>query len=751
MAVLHATTYKYDRGVALWNVFVPQSARESIRRLPYELALCVPEENHLPINRDERSSADSETYFEASSVRPVLDILEHERCVVVIGDPGSGKTSLLKYQTLRWTRNGIGPLPLWVELKDYARDRKGVLAHLESGCGAFHLDAREIEKHLDIGDAAIYFDGLDEIFDAPARGSIVEELCALASRYQRASMVVTSRTGHELGRLCSTVFTPVTLENLDDTQISNFLNGWHLVADDDAKEQSRLSAKLQQALHDSRAIRDLAGNPLLLTMLAILNRTQDLPRDRVDLYREASRVLLHEWDSSRCLPLSMFGRHEKEAILRGLAGVMQKGEAGLAGNLIDRPQLLKVFREVLESLGIPDWYPKAQELIQVLTERNFMLCRTGADTFSFVHRTFLEYFCADWFVERVRQTLSMDVIKDLFLFHWKDENWHEVLRLIAGLVTAGQADELIRLLLAQDGRLDKQTNLILAAGCLSEVRRRYSILQTDQELWARYVVEVICYAPPGPGGSVFDGLKPLGDMAAFRNKAIAILASTWPDARSRGWLRSSAEWDTDSIVRQAAIREFVRGSKRDAETFDWLCERIHCDRDSNVQMGATQELTQSWKESPVLPSWLKQHARSDEHWAVREAAVGELARGWRDDPETLPLLLEIVSQDESQFVRVAAVREVARGWKGDLQIHKWLKEQALDDTNDTNPHVRSAAVEELARGWKEELDTLPLIRDRARHDNHQFVRTSAVTELARGWGDHPETLPFARSRALGSQ
>jgi len=81
-----------------------------------------------------------------------------------------------------------------------------------------------------------------------------------------------------------------TLEDFDDVQTRSFLQRWHSVAEEDPKERVRLQAQLERALDESRAIRDLSGNPLLLTMMAILNRNQDLPRDRVELYREASRV-----------------------------------------------------------------------------------------------------------------------------------------------------------------------------------------------------------------------------------------------------------------------------------------------------------------------------------------------------------------------------------------------------------------------------------------------------------------------------
>src|SRR5205823_6287050 len=125
--------------------------------------------------------------------------------------------------------------------------------------------------------------------------------------------------------------------------------------------------------------------------------------------------------------------------------------------------------------------------INTLTERNFILSYAGADRFSFVHRTFLEYFCARWFVEQVRQSLSLDAVKEVFERHWKDETWHEVLRLIAGMVTAKHTEELILLLMVQDGREHKVMNLMLAAGCLTEVRNRQVLRYTEQTLRQRFV------------------------------------------------------------------------------------------------------------------------------------------------------------------------------------------------------------------------------------------------------------------------
>ena len=63
----------------------------------------------------------------------------------------------------------------------------------------------------------------------------------------------------------------------------------------------------------------------------------------------------------------------------------------------------------------------------------------------FVHRTFLEYFCAAWFADlyKERREISREQLKEAFETHWQDEKWHEVLRLIAGMIDAKQAEELL--------------------------------------------------------------------------------------------------------------------------------------------------------------------------------------------------------------------------------------------------------------------------------------------------------------------
>jgi ABC-type uncharacterized transport system fused permease/ATPase subunit len=97
----------HDRRINLRNVFVPHSARESatVRELPCELLRRLRQEGHITRGYDE--TARLREVYQSSPVSPILDVLTRNRLVVVLGDPGFGKTSLLKFLSMRWIPNDM--------------------------------------------------------------------------------------------------------------------------------------------------------------------------------------------------------------------------------------------------------------------------------------------------------------------------------------------------------------------------------------------------------------------------------------------------------------------------------------------------------------------------------------------------------------------------------------------------------------------------------------------------------------------
>ena len=62
------------------------------------------------------------------------------------------------------------------------------------------------------------------------------------------------------------------LQDLDSEQIEDFIYRWHDLTFKDEADKVRKRDRLQAAIRYLQTIRELAGNPLLLTMMAILNR-----------------------------------------------------------------------------------------------------------------------------------------------------------------------------------------------------------------------------------------------------------------------------------------------------------------------------------------------------------------------------------------------------------------------------------------------------------------------------------------------
>ncbi|AEU38867.1 NACHT domain-containing protein [Granulicella mallensis] len=732
LATLHFSTYTVDRKVSLWNVFVLQSARESapVVGIAPEILRKIREEGHISEPVDEMQASDLLKSYQSSPLRPILEIINNghipKRHIVVTGDPGAGKSALIKYLCLTWANSFKGPIPILIDLREYGKKQEGFLKFCESGLTFPSWDTSELDERLKAGEAALYLDGLDEIFTPATRHSVIEEIVTISGQYPQAQIVVTSRkVGYQPERLANAGFAHATLEDFDQSQIKEFLERWHRLAEDDESKRSQLRERLTRAIADSASIRELAGNPLLLTMMAILNRSQELPRNRVSLYRKASEVLLHDWDADRALQSTeKFDRDDKDRLLRDLAGEMQNAKGGLAGNLIERPLLIGRFKESLIQLGITDSHKSAIALVQQLEERNFIIASVGAGRFSFVHRTFLEYFCAAWFVERLGHKegsqlyLSFDQLRDeVYGQHWKEEKWREVLRLIAGMVHETKAEELIQFLINQDGTNEGLANLMLAAGCLYEVRNRKAIQTTDTKLW-NLLVQIAERSNPED--------EPLGlfpdDKYDIRSAVMPWIALTWRGEEARKWFEKIAYSGPTVAVQIAAIEAVARGWENSPGTLSWLKDRAFSDDPRAGVSKAIEEVVRGWMDQPDILLWLKTLATQSKSDLARHTALMSLVQHWPKDPDLLSLLLEKAATDEEWFVRSGAIIALGAVAPVTLDLQQFLLHRFEVEVSE---FVKNWIVIILGEKWSHQPEITLFLKDRARNDASEVVRKGA--------------------------
>ncbi|MDJ0536973.1 MAG: HEAT repeat domain-containing protein, partial [Xenococcaceae cyanobacterium MO_207.B15] len=655
--------YIYDKQLKIYQIFIPQNVKEcqeylpQVYELPKDLQRKLKEKGELDREISQEELERYKRAYTSQQIRSVLEVIKDNeyKYLLILGDPGSGKSTLLQYLAVEWAKLPPKDLPshpitLLIELRSYIQDFtdkrcNNFLEFIHKGSSwVGHLNQHELDKRLKQGEVRVLFDGLDEVFDPQQRANVIAQIHNFTQTYPQVKVIVTSRIiGYKPQQLKDAEFHHFMLQDLEPEQIADFLQKWHDLTYNEATESQKKQDRQQRitkAIKESQAIQQLAANPLLLTMMAILNRNQDLPRDRAKLYERSSELLLYQWDvegkllEDPELKSVDIDYQDKQAMLRDVAHFMQATETGLAGNLISQKDLETVLVNYLQTIDVTPARKVGRLMIEQLRTRNFILCDIGSNYYAFVHRTFLEYFCAWSYIWQLEaQTLSIEQIKtEVFGNHWQDESWYEVLRLIAGMILEPKfVGEIIEYLMEKDGESANFANLFLAADCLAEVRNRKSITKITNSL--------------------------LEKLKQFAKE----------------------------------VEEFV--AKKVSETAEQYKLKVE------LSQKVINAIANNWKDEPNTLIWLKTCIELDSQYYIRESAVIAIARGWKDDPETLPILKQLAQSDDSYTVRSTAVQELARGWKDDPDTLSILKQLAQSDDSYT---VRSTAVQELARGWKDD-------------------------------------------------
>jgi len=426
--------------------------------------------------------------------RSALQQLDQYHRLVLLGDPGSGKSTFVNFVALCLAGEAIGNqqtnlsllttplpnkkgerekerqpwrhgalLPVRVILRDFAAHGLPARGKPAGAGDLWRFIEAELEQ-CNLGDYAphlrktlleqgglLLLDGLDEVPEAQARRTqlkrVVEEF---ARSHPRCRILVTSRTyAYQRQEWRLSGFQVAELAPFTIGQIRCFVDRWYVhVAErrDMRAEQAKGRAQLLKRVIERRPnLREFAQRPLLLTLMASLHawRGGSLPEKREELYANAVELLLDWWERQRVV---VDAQGKVQLIQPSLSEWLNVDQAQVRSLLerlayeahYDQPEMVGT-ADIPEGKllsGLLRLTEKKQanmtQLVAYLSERAGLLLPRGVGIYTFPHRTFQEYLAACYLTESADYPYNLaDLVKE-------DPNrWREVALLAAAKAKRG--------------------------------------------------------------------------------------------------------------------------------------------------------------------------------------------------------------------------------------------------------------------------------------------------------------------------
>lgn len=412
--------------------------------------------DRMTVKIQQRKDNETEDLIPAfgGSVTVALSVLEaiiRNQFLVIKGDPGSGKSTFVNYLTYclssqltnrleNWKKEDADLLPVVVILRDFIKSFKKLPEKAEPKHIWDFIEKRLKDKNLssaskpilellEQGKVILFFDGLDEVTTISQRIFVRDAVTAFVKRYEKNRFVVTCRIlsytepkEENEPDLRLAKFPEFEIAPFNDKQIKDFIEHWYKELTNlgmPTEHAKNLTENLVKQIGQRKELNKLAGNPLLLTIMSVVNTDNgQLPDTRAQLYETIIEKLLWQWEqTSKEQETSQLRQLLQEANLtdadlkpviwqlayeaHAQINVNDEDEESLTG--IPESKLLNSLKTL--NKGSLDW---AAKVIEVMKLRAGLLLERENGVFTFPHRSFQEFLASahidkDNFVTQAKQ------------------------------------------------------------------------------------------------------------------------------------------------------------------------------------------------------------------------------------------------------------------------------------------------------------------------------------------------------------
>ncbi len=688
------------------------------------------------------------------------------RQMVVLGDPGAGKTTTLRYiasmHAAALSRGeyevaalGAARLPIFVRIGEFAtaftkNPNIALSDFLAEAVREFRNTqlATLFNDALLKGEAIVLLDGFDEVAVPEQRGQIRQRIEEFVRRHSASGnhFIVSSRiAGYDVTPLQAN-WQHFQIERMSRSDIETFITIWSSQVERQKRgekagkiEAKRQIERIMWAVDNNKGVMRLATNPLMLTIIYLINEKHTrLPDRRIELYKLAADTLAHDWQAAK--PGFPYEALIKEAELADVLGplaycmhanradgmvhesevreFLRRGLARRRGLDLSNPDDQNTLNEVAE-----DFLRRVQEFTGLFVERG--VDEQSRRLYSFMHLTFEEYYAARYLATK---HVQRDELLKLLRRHRYDPRWEEALLLTLGYVAFihehhEQAGALLEQLCLDPHRQVSEYEELFHRDLLFALRASGDGITPRHEVLEAMVSEVLGIyfdRDENEGAGRYELLR---DQIETRFAMVA--NSAFGETTFFALLKRMSN-DEDAYVRSSAtsaLGELVTTP----EAVDALVSRLTSDAVAVVRLSAANALRNLGIASEKAVDALLRQLQSEDDVSVRRDVVMALRDLAGTNPEVVDGLIQTLGNDPA-----ASIRRQAADALGTMKASGGRVVNALvQRLNDEDASVRASAASNLGYVAKGNEAVIATLQERLYNDPDTDMVVSAAAALGR--------------------
>lgn len=384
----------------------------------------------------------------------IANVFKSENNLILLGDPGAGKSLLVKFiivQLLSGNADKLGMkqyynhIPFRIELRKYneVREGKSVIEYLSEILTREYqtsISTELLNKLILNSKSLIFFDGLDEIFNVTHKNKMKEAIESFSSNFPNSKCVVTSRfIGYHDIKFNSKKFDEFAIQRFNQEQIEELVFKFYSTQIVNT-EKRKLSVENCISQIEKEVDIELKSNPLIMTLILILTSNNIvIPDSKLEIYEACTKTLVDSIDTrEKELKFEMPVKNKRLTFAR-LA--YWQYETISKSQVISYDKAVKIIAElILEKREVNEFTEaeeKAKRFLEYAEKRSIYF------EDNFTHKTFLEYYTADYlyinYFTKASDSARKKVIT-LITNYLPKAFWYIVFELLLSRIDKEQAD-----------------------------------------------------------------------------------------------------------------------------------------------------------------------------------------------------------------------------------------------------------------------------------------------------------------------